>query len=705
MSFLSPAAMIIATAALIPPLIALYFLKLRRQQRVVPSTFLWKKAVEDLQVNAPFQRLRRSLLLLLQLMILGLGIFALGVPMCRVADQHREALVLMIDQSASMNVKEADGRTRLEQAKQEAKKVVDNMAPDAKAMVIAFCDRAVVAGVFDSDKASLKARIDSIEPTESTSELAEAFTLAEAKTQNALIASEEAGADQPPASAAIPARVMLFTDGRIEDAAKISVERLNLEEMTVERVGARADNVAIIAMDARRQYEKPDVVQVFATVRNFGLEPVKVDAALYLDDQFADSQEIQLAGAPLEAAPGTTTRERGNEAMPAESGDGEPVGADGEAASAEGEKEEDEPAASGAAASVAFDEISFPESGTVEVRLLVEDALEADNRAWAVVEPPRDLSVLLVSDGNFLLEKALDSLGVEWKGMTLSEYEADSDLIEGQRSRFDVVIFDGGSTERLPPGAYFFWGSVPKLEGFAVGKTIDNQRIFNWDETHPVLRHVAVSSIEVFEWKELVLPAEAASLIDGETSPVLATYSAQGRQFLICAFRIVTENEFGEPQINTYWITEPDFIVFLQNAIQYLASALAPTAAHGVAPGTPVTLSAAGSGENVTVIRPDGTPDRIATAGYLTVSYARTRNTGLYRLDPLPAQGGRFAVNLFNPIESNVAPGPGLKLGGGAFEVKESKERISQPAWPYFLLTMLGVVMLEWLVYNRRVGM
>src|SRR5829696_5927912 len=47
-------------------LLLLYFLKLKRQPLAVPSTYLWRKTIDDMQVNSLFQWLRRNVLLLLQ---------------------------------------------------------------------------------------------------------------------------------------------------------------------------------------------------------------------------------------------------------------------------------------------------------------------------------------------------------------------------------------------------------------------------------------------------------------------------------------------------------------------------------------------------------------------------------------------------------------------------------------------------------------
>src|SRR5580692_6615400 len=64
-------------------IIALYFLKLRRRPVQVPSTLLWRRSLEDLHVNSLFQRLRRNLLLFLQLMAVFLAMLALMGPRVR----------------------------------------------------------------------------------------------------------------------------------------------------------------------------------------------------------------------------------------------------------------------------------------------------------------------------------------------------------------------------------------------------------------------------------------------------------------------------------------------------------------------------------------------------------------------------------------------------------------------------------------------
>ena len=53
---------------LVPAVLLLWFLKIRRTETVVPSTVLWIRALQDERVRSPFQKLIRNLVLLLQLL-------------------------------------------------------------------------------------------------------------------------------------------------------------------------------------------------------------------------------------------------------------------------------------------------------------------------------------------------------------------------------------------------------------------------------------------------------------------------------------------------------------------------------------------------------------------------------------------------------------------------------------------------------------
>jgi hypothetical protein len=54
MGLLAPVALVLAL--LIPAVVAMYLLKLRREERTVSSTFLWQRMVRDVEANAPMAK-------------------------------------------------------------------------------------------------------------------------------------------------------------------------------------------------------------------------------------------------------------------------------------------------------------------------------------------------------------------------------------------------------------------------------------------------------------------------------------------------------------------------------------------------------------------------------------------------------------------------------------------------------------------------
>src|SRR5947209_16795631 len=102
MHFISPLALLWALpiGGLI---VVMYILKLRRKDVIVSSTFLWRQVIRDVQANAPFQKLRRNLLLLLQLIAAALIIFALSRPFLRFLTNGGRNIVVVVATSASMS--------------------------------------------------------------------------------------------------------------------------------------------------------------------------------------------------------------------------------------------------------------------------------------------------------------------------------------------------------------------------------------------------------------------------------------------------------------------------------------------------------------------------------------------------------------------------------------------------------------------------
>src|SRR5207249_3540170 len=151
--------------ALVPPaIIALYFLKLRRQPLEVPSTYLWSRAIEDLHVNSLWQRLRQSLLLFLQLLLIALIAFTLLRPGWSGTKLEGKRFVFLIDTSASMEATDV-APSRLDQAKRQAIDFIEQMEPASVAMVISFSNVAKVEQPFTDNRRLLRSKVELIEQT------------------------------------------------------------------------------------------------------------------------------------------------------------------------------------------------------------------------------------------------------------------------------------------------------------------------------------------------------------------------------------------------------------------------------------------------------------------------------------------------------------------------------------------------------------
>src|SRR5262245_6929148 len=172
-------------------LLLLYFLKLRRHAVAVPSTFLWRKSIEDVHVNSLIQWLRQNVLLLLQLLTLFLFLFALLALQVQREGKSGRYYVILIDNSASMAAIDV-APSRLERARQEALKLIDSRDEADAGMVIAFNRRATVVQPFHTDRSLLRRAVRQIEQTQASTRIDEALLQADGRANPLRSADDQA---------------------------------------------------------------------------------------------------------------------------------------------------------------------------------------------------------------------------------------------------------------------------------------------------------------------------------------------------------------------------------------------------------------------------------------------------------------------------------------------------------------------------------
>ena len=257
---------------LLPPLILFYFLKLKRPRMEIPSLALWRQVIQDRRVNSPFQKFKRNLLLLLQLLLLLLLVLASMQPFIQSKDERAHNLPVLVDCSASMGaLDEAGGETRLELAKQEVGRLIDNLLPDQRISLIAFNSTARRLTDFTGNKRVLHDALDKINVTPVPSKLSDALRMAQALALSVRIDS-----------------VIVLTDGNIP--AQVDFELPF--EVNYQRLPGGGSNIGITALNARRA--KAGRWDVFVRVEGKKDEKTAAKVELFKDGKPAGSERVVL---------------------------------------------------------------------------------------------------------------------------------------------------------------------------------------------------------------------------------------------------------------------------------------------------------------------------------------------------------------------------------------------------------------------------
>jgi hypothetical protein len=467
MTLLNPLGL--AFAALIPIIILLYLLKLRRQPAQVSTLMFWQRVVADNRRRALFQRLRQLLSLLLHLLIFALLLLALARPELRSfrSGENGLATVVLLDCRARMQTR-AGGGTRFSEAVRIAESYL-RRASNSQPMALLAMDSAprVVCGSTGDERVLLDA-LAGLRPVDAGGRIEDAIQLAR----------ELLGAEHG------TGRIIVVTDRAPAAPPERGAKSAVAVETRLVNDGGPRENVGIVRLDARPLPGSPDTDEVLVEIENFGPQRQAGNVELNFEGRLLDVKAFDLA-------PG----ERRTDVYPA-------LAAQTGIANARGWLSAHLTLKSGA------------------------DALPLDDNAYAVIPPPQPIRVLLVTSGDWFLENLLKADdGIQFDELAPDAFQS------AQAAGFDAVIFDDcvpagleSAAGQLPKGNFLFINRAPFLAAAGADKvppppTLEHPLVTDIDSTNPLLRRVNLRDVTILRAKSWSLPEPAAATTTEATPP------------------------------------------------------------------------------------------------------------------------------------------------------------------------------------------
>jgi hypothetical protein len=278
MSFLAP--MAFAFAAAIPVVILFYLLKRKRVVRLVSSTLLWQKFLAESQASAPFQKLRKNWLLILQILLLLLAVLALARPYMAGQQKPAALRVVILDASASMQARD-EAPNRFEKARQQALAWVDGLKEEDRMVIVLAGAMTEVKQSATSDKMALRRALTTSLCSDGPTRLVPALRMAESLVRDRR-----------------EAEIHLFSDGATPDLSEFENKALPL---VYHRVGVRSENTGITALDVRANPDDPRQRAVYVNVANYSSNRVDRTIEFLFEGRLLETRPLNIPGG--ESAP------------------------------------------------------------------------------------------------------------------------------------------------------------------------------------------------------------------------------------------------------------------------------------------------------------------------------------------------------------------------------------------------------------------
>ncbi len=338
--------------------------------------------------------------------------------------------------------------------------------------------------------------------------------------------------------------------------------------------------------------------------------------------------------------------------------------------------------ATGVSQVIYFDNVDF-DGDALRVELTCQDAIKEDNTCYDVLQDEQVIEVLLMTDANVYLEKALELV----EGIQVTKSNDISSFAEFMNQEYDLYIFDGMVPDVLPAEGNMIFMNV---ECDSLYETISplGGVMVSADE-HAVTEYLDDLSFGVSNVTALQKPDWAESFLKAGESCV-GFIGKLGNQ-TICVI--------GFDFHNSDLPLKMEFPILIYNIIQECISSglVGDTVINA---GDTVSVNGKLNVALPTVTKPDGTTQEL---GDYRMNYTDTYQLGVYHMEQ--SQGnetvkGAFAVN-FPATESVITQAPSA-MAQEDFEGVRTTVNGMMNLRNIVILIALALLGVEWIAYIRR---
>ncbi|HEY1233921.1 MAG TPA: VWA domain-containing protein [Candidatus Binatia bacterium] len=319
--------------------------------------------------------------------------------------------------------------------------------------------------------------------------------------------------------------------------------------------------------------------------------------------------------------------------------------------------------------------------GILTARLEAKDDFPTDNVAYLSLTEQAPLRLLYVGPGNPYLQHVLRLFPY----VQLSTAPRWDERATPGAEPFDLVIFDRVAAPALEQGNFILINSVsPNLPLDLRGRT-QNPRLALPLAKHPLTAGLSLGDLRISEALRFRAPAQGVVLArDGEDHPLLYVLERGKLRLVLLPFDLMASD----------LPLRIAFPILFHNLLEWFHPERLEFPGEAVKAGDPFTLTLARGDDAVEITSPSRKKESLSTTSSRLL-FAETLQTGIYSFKTA-GHAGRFAVNLCDEDESQIAPRAQLTSGPGkSVETARESESGAFSLWPALLIAVLLLLALE----------